>query len=131
MSEAYDPADVDDVDGDQADVDDVVDDDEADAPAITGQEIGVTMVNGDHFVVKVRNRDYIAWDMTAPRKKWDAQRQPFLFGTFLAYSAAKREGLFAGTFDGREDGSWINSVDDVDQRVAKRVPPTRPAAAHD
>lgn len=115
---------VDDVDGDQ------VDDDDSDAPKITGKVIGVTLLDGRQFSVTVRNRDYLAWDMTAPRRKWNAQQQPFVFGNFLAWSAAKRDGLFDGTFDGREPGSWWNSVDDIDQSAqAAAIPPTRPAVA--
>jgi hypothetical protein len=118
------------------DVDQEVDvdqeDDAGDAPSIAERSARVTLVNGESFTVVVRNRDYLSWDMTAVRKKWDAQAQPFLFTNFLAYSAAKREGLFTGTFDGREDSSWWNAVDDVEQKkAAVPVRPTRPAAARD
>jgi hypothetical protein len=119
---------VDDVDQGDDQVDDVDDDAAAgDAPTIHGMRVDVTMNDGRQFTVYVQNRDYIAWDMTAPRRKWNAQTQPFLFGNFLAYSAAKRNELFGGTFDGRESESWINSVADVTQHTAAPVPPTRPA----
>lgn len=104
--------------------------DDGDAPMITGKVIGVTMIDGRQFSVTVRNRDYLDWDLIAPRRKWQGQAQPFIFGNFLAWSAARREGQFDGTFDGREPGSWWNAVADIDQSAtATTVPPTRPAAA--
>lgn len=52
------------------------------------------------FQVRVDNRDYLRWDMTAPRQRWGkAADSPFLFATFLCWSAAKRAGEFAGSFE--------------------------------
>jgi hypothetical protein len=57
------------------DVDQLVDDDvPADAPRIHGQIIHVTIRDGAgvrEFDVHVTNRDYLAWDMTGPKRGWD------------------------------------------------------------
>jgi hypothetical protein len=111
------------------DVDQVVDDDvPADAPRIHGQIIHVTIRDGAgvrEFDVHVTNRDYLAWDMTGPKRGWDMRKQLFLFQNFIAWSAAKRDGQFDGPFD-RADTSWWELVVDVDARnVARPVPPTR------
>lgn len=64
----------------------------------------VTLADGTTFVVRVTNRDRVAWDMTAPRHKWGrAQDVPFLAQTFVTFAAAKREGAFTGTFDAFRD----------------------------
>lgn len=55
------------------------------------------------FEVRIDNRDYLAWDKTAPRRKWIGKRDEalpmFLMATFLAWSAASRRGLTALNFD--------------------------------
>lgn len=124
MSE-YDEADNDQLsDGDDVDQ---VDDDDSDAPKIHGQLIRVTLNDGSSFDARVTNRDYLAWDMTGPKRGWDMRKQLFLFQNFIAWSAAKRAGQFAGTFDAPKDaGSWWNSVVDVDASDKPApVPPTR------
>ena len=71
----------------------------------------VILEDGRDFVVKTGNRDRIAWDRTAPRKGWKADTQPFYFANFLAWSAARREELFDGTFDG--PGGWLEVADEL------------------
>ena len=95
----------------------------------------VVLDDGRDFVVKTGNRDRIAWDRTAPRKNWTTEKHPFIFGNFLAWSAARREGLYDGTFDG--PGGWLDVADDLTPvrladpeaaAEAAEVRPTRPAA---
>lgn len=46
------------------------------------------------------NRDFVAWDMVAPQKKWPKMAEaPILAGTYLAWHALKRQGLYTDTFD--------------------------------
>jgi len=54
--------------------------------------------------VSIDNRDLVAWDMVRPVRKWPvAGEAPFLFQSFLAWSAAKRAGLTEQTFDAFRD----------------------------
>jgi hypothetical protein len=104
-------------------------DEQTEQLALPGQRITVTLNDGSQFAVQVANRDYLAWDMTAPKKGWDNDSQKMLFMNFLAWSAARRSGQFPGPFDRTED-SWWETVADIDpEKVAAR--PTPQAAAHD
>lgn len=102
--------------------------------AALSTHIHVVLEDGRDFVVKTGNRDRIAWDRTAPRKSWSAEKQPFIFANFLAWNAARREGHFEGTFDG--PGGWLDAADDLtpvrladDELAAEaEVRPTPPAA---
>jgi hypothetical protein len=61
---------------------------------LPGHRMRVSMADGATFDVRITNRDRVAWDKTAPRHKWGAATEvPFLASTFLAWSAAYREGL--------------------------------------
>lgn len=60
---------------------------------LTIPRIEVTLDNGSTFVVQAMNPDLIRWDRMAARNGWPgATSAPFLWMTFLAWSAAKREG---------------------------------------
>lgn len=87
----------------------------------------ITPLTGDPYVVRCRQADFIAWDKTAPRMQWGSSRDvPFLFSSFLAWSAARREGRFAGTFDAFCDE--VADLDPVrDDTEADVIPPTLPA----
>jgi len=79
------------------------DDTEEPGPAqtLSRATIRVELEGLEPFTVPVDNRDYVAWDLSARREGWGGgQEQPFLFQTFLAYSAAKRAGRWSGTFAG-------------------------------
>lgn len=68
--------------------------DDSDTRRVPGKRTRVLLEGHEPFEVRVDNRDYLRWDKTAPRQKWGAgQDVPFLFGTFLAWSAAVRAGL--------------------------------------
>lgn len=93
----------------------------------------VVLDDGPDFVVKTGNRDLVAWDR-GPAKKYDRARQGFIFANFLAYSAARREGLYEGTFDG--PGGFLDVADtvsplvlaDPEEAAAAEARPTRTAA---
>ena len=89
--------------------------------ALPGMYTQVTLEGQEPFTVRVTNRDYLAWDKTSVRQKpvWKADVSPFLFATFLAWSAARREGKFDGYFD-----AFAEVCDDIDQR-AVLTDPTR------
>lgn len=88
---------------------------------------------GDFVVRAGGNRDLVAWDR-GPAKKYDREKQGFIFANFLAYNAARREGLYEGTFDG--PGGWLDVADtvsplvlaDPEEAAAAEVRPTRTAA---
>jgi hypothetical protein len=54
-------------------------DEQTEQLALPGQRITVTLNDGSQFAVQVANRDYLAWDMTAPKKGWDNDTQKMLF----------------------------------------------------
>lgn len=63
---------------------------------LPGQRTRVTFVDGHEIVVRVLNPDYLRWDLSRGKRGWPAGSEaPFLFATFLAWSAAKREGVIA------------------------------------
>jgi hypothetical protein len=81
----------------------------ADEVALPGKRCTVTFADRSTIEVRITNHCYIAWDKTAPRKKWGAMADvPFLAGTFMAWIAAKRAGL---TELGWE--AWQDAVEDI------------------
>lgn len=77
---------------------------------LPGRRSQVTLTDGTTFVVRITNREFIAWDMTARKRDWGAlSDQPFLGATFLAHRAAIREGLTKLTWD-----QWTDQVDALD-----------------
>jgi hypothetical protein len=65
----------------------------ADTPELTSPRLVVTSVDGGTFEVQTLNPDLIRFDMTRSRHGWpDAQAAPFLWLTFIAWAALKREG---------------------------------------
>lgn len=77
---------------------------------LPGRRCRVQLEGGDVFVVRITNREYIAWDKTAPRKKWGAMGEvPFLAATFMAWIAAKREGKTGLTWE-----QWQEAVVDCE-----------------
>jgi hypothetical protein len=75
--------------------------------------------------VKLQQRDYIAWDKTAARHKWgSAQDSPFIFQTFVAFAAAKRDGLLppaVTSFD-----AFCDAIADVSPAATDEDDVTRP-----
>jgi hypothetical protein len=88
-----------------------------DGRVLPGHRMRVCMNNGDEYTVRITNRDRVAWDKTAPRHKWgNASEVPFLASTFLAWSAAYREGLtdlkFEAFTDACDDLADVTETDD-------------------
>jgi hypothetical protein len=60
---------------------------------LTTPRIEVTLDDGTTFVVQALNPDLVRWDRQASKLGWPKMSDaPFLWLTFLAWSAAKREG---------------------------------------
>lgn len=78
--------------------------------SVSTSRFRITPLEGDPYVVRCRQTDFIAWDKTAPRMQWGTSRDvPFLFSSFIAWNAARREGMFPGSFD-----AFCDSVSDLD-----------------
>lgn len=104
--------------------------------AVTSGDIKAThthivLDDGSEFVVRTGGtKDLVAWDRTCARK-YDREKQLFIFTHFLAWNAARREGFYTGTFDG--PGGFLDSTDDLtpvrladepEQPAGEPVPPT-------
>lgn len=90
---------------------------EVEERVLPGASTRVTMEDGTEFTVRITNRDYVAWDRTAPKKKWGkAEDVPFLAATFMAWTAARREGKTSLPFDQAGVINWTDSVADIDSR---------------
>lgn len=60
---------------------------------LTIPRLGVSMDDGSEWEVQALNPDLIRWDRTASKHGWPAASSaPFLWMTFLAWSAGRREG---------------------------------------
>lgn len=78
----------------------------------------------DPVTVVADNRDFVAWDMVAPQKKWPKMGDaPILAGTYLAWHALKRQGLYAETFDRFRLEDCVS----VEVQESQPVDPTPPA----
>lgn len=93
-----------------------------DTPDLSSPRLVVTTVDGGSFEVQTLNPDLIRFDMTRAKHGWpDAQTAPFLWLTFIAWAALKREGAIPAeltweTFSG-ETCIGVTSVDrDEDSR---------------
>jgi len=66
----------------------------ADVPDLTAPLVRVTLAHGEVYDVQTANPDLVRFDMTRGRMHWaDAREIPFLWMTFVAWSAMKREHL--------------------------------------
>jgi hypothetical protein len=55
--------------------------------------VRVTLDDGRVLTVQVRNTEYLRWDRTAAKHGWPRMQQaPFLWITFVAWAALRREG---------------------------------------
>jgi hypothetical protein len=106
--------------------------------------VRVTLEDGDNlseYVVQTDNRDNVAWDMTRGRKKWPQFNEaPFLWLTFLAWSAMRRGGDTSLSVDDflercvsaqavKQDGTAVSAEDAAAEDIS--VDPTNPAAVSD
>lgn len=72
----------------------------ADEVLLTGQRVRVVLLDGSDYVVRTIQADRVRYDLTAPKHKWpEGTSAPFLWFTFLAWSAAKRSGQTTLTFE--------------------------------
>jgi len=70
----------------------------------------VRLTDGRVLEARVTNPDYISWDRVATRKGWPKLADaPFLWQTYLAWSALRREGQL--------EASW----EDFSERLAEQV----------
>jgi hypothetical protein len=80
----------------------------------------VTLESGETFTVAITHREFVAWDKTAAKHKWPAAADaPFMLNAFLAFAAATRAGLYAGSF------AQFSESDAVDISL-EQVEPARP-----
>jgi hypothetical protein len=99
---------------------------EVEEHVVPQNRVRIHMSDGSNYEVRILNRDRVLWDKTAPRKKWGAaQDVPFLASTFLAWAAARREGLTALNFDAFCDQA--DDVEDVKEDDDDIARPTRKA----
>jgi hypothetical protein len=69
----------------------------ADKPTLSAPLLSIVQEGGAEFTVQATNRDLVMYEREAARRKWPTpQVAPFTWLTFLAWSAARREGLIAG-----------------------------------
>jgi hypothetical protein len=93
---------------------------------LPGRRSKVTLADGTTFVVRITNREFVAYDMTRAKRKWPPLSDaPFLGATFLAHRAALREGLTALSWD-----QWQEAVDALenlpeDEEDTEQGRPTR------
>jgi hypothetical protein len=72
----------------------------------------VRLTDGRVLEARVINPDYLRWDRTASKHGWPKMADaPFLWQTFLAWSALRREGLIA------ESVTW----EEFSDRLAEQV----------
>lgn len=71
---------------------------------LPGRISRVTLVDGTSFEVRISNREFVAWDMTRPKRKWPPlDEAPFLGATFMSHRAALREGKTDLSWDAWQD----------------------------
>lgn len=98
-----------------------------DSRTLPGSRVRVHLADGSSWEVRYTNRDYLRWDKT-PAKRRGAesfQAAPFVFATFLAWSASAREGLTELDW-----AAFQEAVEEVERLEATAdepddVPPTR------
>jgi len=80
---------------------------EPEAKKLPGKRARVTLEGPDGLPaepveVRIDNRDYIAWDKTAPRMGWVKKKDDatpiYVMATFLSFSAMTRQGLTSLTW---------------------------------
>lgn len=94
---------------------------------MSGQRVRVCLEGGDPYEVRTTNADRVRFDLTAPKHKWpDAQTAPFLWFTFLAWSASRREGRTELRFEQFADATLeVEALDVTDDDGVRPTPPGR------
>jgi hypothetical protein len=100
-----------------------------DGRTLPGHRAQITMDDGQVYLVRITNREYVAWDKTAPRKKWGSAKEvPFLASTFMAWAAARREGVPPGLLSFEVFQERAEEVKDQEQEEEDIARPTQRAA---
>jgi hypothetical protein len=99
------------------------------AHRLTIPRLAVVMDDGREFEVQALNPDLIRWDRTAAKHRWpSASVAPFLWMTFLAWSAARREQEIpaALTFEefSEERCVQVRNLTDTEEGSADAADPT-------
>lgn len=69
----------------------------APAPKLTTPKLRIVTKDGDEHFIQALNTDMCEWDRQRARNNWPkTEDAPFPWMNFLAWHAAKREGLFNG-----------------------------------
>ena len=97
--------------------------------------VDVVLDDGRTLTVRVLNADLIRWDRTAAKHGWGAfQTQPFVWLTFVSWSALRREGQIPQDWTWEEfsekhclqvkntEGSSENGLATVDPTLVALVP---------
>lgn len=65
----------------------------ADVPRLKSPHLQVVMADGSTFDVQTLNPDLVRYDLTRAKHGWpDGTKAPFLWLTFIAWAALRREG---------------------------------------
>lgn len=96
----------------------------ADTVKLTSPNISVLMRDGTSWTVQTENEDLVSWDMVRAPRKWPKlDDAPFLWLTFLAWNAGKRDGLHELPWDQfKTDCRQVSTADSDDE--AENVGPT-------
>lgn len=89
---------------------------------LPGRRARVVLSSGEEFVVRLTNRDYVRYDLERQRRKLpEGQGAPFVFATFLAWSAALRDGQTDLTWP-----AWMDNVEDLENLKGDEEDAARP-----
>lgn len=104
----------------------------ADSPRLPSPRLTVVMDDGATFEVQSDNRDQLAYERTRARHKWpEPSAAPFMWLTFLAWSALRREGAYPGNLDEFEAHALgVTNQTDGEEDVPSETP-TQSAAGAD
>lgn len=95
---------------------------------LPGQRSQITWPDGSTVVVRVLQPDYIRWDLSRGKRNWPlGQDAPFLFMSFLTWSAARREGVYDGTWEQFSEAVADVSALEADAEAGDVIRPTPPA----
>lgn len=101
---------------------------------MTETRFRATMTDGTTIEVSPSNPDYCRWDLTAARHGWpNVEAAPFLWMTFVVWSAAVRERHYEGTFEAFRDTDCrsvenLDTDDTTEDETTAPKPPTPSAA---
>lgn len=97
---------------------------------LTNPRLHVIMNDGSHHEVQAANPDLIRWDLTKAKQRWPGvQEAPFLWMTFIAWAALRRESIVTDTWEVFSDRCiQVSDVSDPSPDGDDAVRPTQPTA---